>query len=83
MQIEYCLVYRKRGSSDDYAAAPYTIGWTQEECEKQLPKYRDIAYDDEWEIGMREVSPWRLLGQKPEVKEQQLPGLEIVKGDVE
>lgn len=78
MNTEYCLIYRDKGSKDNFAPAPYTIGWTYDECAKQLLKYREIAEDYEWEIGIREVSPWRICkpAQKPETP--MLPGLEIV-----
>ena len=42
-------------------------------------KYREIAEDDEWEIGIREVSPWCICKPAPKPETPMLPGLEIVK----
>ena len=48
---------------------------------KQLPKFREIAEDDEWEIGTREASPWCICKPAPKPEAQMLPGLEIVKDE--
>ena len=79
MSSEFCLIHRDKGSTDDFEPAPYTVGWTHDECMKQLPKYREIDYESEWEIGIREVSPWCLCRSSKKPEAPTLPGLEIVK----
>ena len=81
MSSEFCLIHRDKGSNDSFEPALYTIGWTYDECAKQLPKFREIAEDDEWEIGTREASPWCICKPAPKPETQTLPGLEIVKDE--
>lgn len=81
MAFEYCLIHKDKEKGEDFEPAPYTIGWTFEHCEKEARRYGELMEDEIWEVGIREVSPWRVCKRvEARTEEPRLPGFDDTLG---
>lgn len=75
-QTEYCLIHRPKGTTEYYIPADYTIGWDLTKCRHEIERYREIVDTDDWEIGIRTVTPWSICQNWPKkVEEPTLHGI--------
>lgn len=72
-QTEYCILHRPKGTTEDYIPADYTIGWDIAICRHEVERCRKIVDTDDWEIGVRTVTPWSICQSCPKKVEEPTP----------